>query len=54
MPAPDLLMPRPLLPQTVAALEREFTVHKLWEAKDPDAVVAGLAGWIAWRERPTP
>ncbi|MDQ0390781.1 2-hydroxyacid dehydrogenase [Labrys monachus] len=39
-------MPRPLLPQTIAALEREFTVHKLWEAKDPDAAMAQIAGLV--------
>ncbi len=42
MPALDLLMPRPMLPHAVSVLEREFTVHKLWQAPDPAAMLAGL------------
>ncbi|MGO4335110.1 2-hydroxyacid dehydrogenase [Labrys sp. KB_33_2] len=43
MSAPDLLMPKPMLAQTVEALDQAFTVHKLWLAKDPDAMLAGIA-----------
>jgi lactate dehydrogenase-like 2-hydroxyacid dehydrogenase len=44
MPAkPDLLMPLPFLAQTMDILDREFTVHRLWEASDRDALLASLA-----------
>ncbi|MFC2252322.1 2-hydroxyacid dehydrogenase [Labrys portucalensis] len=43
MSAPDLLMPKPMLAQTVEALDQAFTVHKLWLADDPDAVLARIA-----------
>jgi lactate dehydrogenase-like 2-hydroxyacid dehydrogenase len=43
MPGPDLLLPRPMISQTIAALEREFTVHKLWEAEDAAALQAEVA-----------
>ena len=36
-------MPLPMLPDTMAALEREFTVHRLWEAKDRTALLAKIA-----------
>jgi len=40
---PDLAMPLPMLPDTMAALEREFTVHRLWEASDRPALLAQIA-----------
>ncbi|MDQ0471118.1 2-hydroxyacid dehydrogenase [Labrys wisconsinensis] len=40
---PDLVLPRPMLPHTVATLERFFTAHRLWEAADAGAVLARLA-----------
>lgn len=54
---PEIVVTKPLYPPTQAALEREFVVHKLWTAKDPDAflkeisarvrgaVTTGLAGF---------
>jgi lactate dehydrogenase-like 2-hydroxyacid dehydrogenase len=41
--APDLLLPLPLLPHTMATLDREFRVHRLWQAEDKDALIAGIA-----------
>ena len=34
---PDVLMTRPSTPAALAALERPFRVHRLWEAADPAA-----------------
>ncbi|GLS21799.1 glycerate dehydrogenase [Labrys miyagiensis] len=42
MPSLDLLMPRPMLPHATSVLEKEFTVHKLWQAVDPAAMLADL------------
>ena len=36
-------MPLPMLPDTMAALDREFTVHRLWEAPDRAALIAKIA-----------
>jgi lactate dehydrogenase-like 2-hydroxyacid dehydrogenase len=33
----DILMPKPVLKSVEEALERDFTVHRLWQAPDPDA-----------------
>lgn len=43
MSAPDLLMPKPMLAHTVEALEQAFSVHKLWQAEDPAALLAQIA-----------
>jgi len=43
---PDLLVITPIYPPTLAAIEREFTAHKLWTAADPDAFVAELSGRV--------
>lgn len=40
---PELLVVTPIYPPTLAALEREYTLHKLWLAPDPDALVAEVA-----------
>jgi len=40
---PELLVVTPIYPPTLAALEREYTVHKLWLAPDRDAMVAQVA-----------
>ncbi len=37
--APDLLMVGPLLPELAADLESRYRVHRLWEAKDPAALL---------------
>jgi lactate dehydrogenase-like 2-hydroxyacid dehydrogenase len=42
MSSPDLLMPSPMLADTMAALDKEFTVHKLWQAPEPRALLDGL------------
>jgi hydroxypyruvate reductase len=36
---PEILVLVPIYAPTLAALEREYTVHKLWTARDPDALV---------------
>jgi len=40
---PEVLVIAPIYPPTLAAIEREFTVHKLWEETDPEAFLAGIA-----------
>lgn len=40
---PELLVVTPIYPPTLAALEREYTLHKLWQAPDQDALVAEVA-----------
>jgi len=37
---------KPLYPPTLAELESEFTVHRLWTAADPDAYVRQVAGGV--------
>ena len=39
---PDLLMPVAMLPHTMEAIEKAFTVHRLWEAGDPDGLIASI------------
>ena len=39
----EILMPAPMLPSVVEALQRRFTLHRLWEQSDPDAFLA-MAG----------
>jgi hydroxypyruvate reductase len=34
---PEILMVGPLMPACMAALEREYTVQRLWQAPEPDA-----------------
>lgn len=41
---PDLVMACPLDPPVVEALERDFTVHRLWEAQDEAAFLAAHEG----------
>src|SRR5689334_2422932 len=41
--APDLLLPLAILPHTMETLDREFTVHRLWQAEDKDALIARIA-----------
>jgi len=36
---PEILVLVPIYAPTLAALERDYTVHKLWTARDPDALV---------------
>jgi lactate dehydrogenase-like 2-hydroxyacid dehydrogenase len=39
----DVLMTGPMMPMIVEQLDAAFTLHRLWEAPDPDAVIAMLA-----------
>lgn len=43
MQRPDILLAVPLIDSAMAALERDFTVHRLWEAGDRDGFLAGVA-----------
>lgn len=43
---PEVLLPAPVLPSAMEALDRHFTVHRLWEAPDA-AVLAGVRGMAA-------
>ena len=36
---PELLVTTPIYAPTLAALEREFTLHRLWTAREPDAFI---------------
>ncbi|MEM5585714.1 2-hydroxyacid dehydrogenase [Roseibium sp. AS2] len=38
----DILMPRPMPPLVLEKLEAEFTVHKLFEAENPDGMLAEI------------
>jgi lactate dehydrogenase-like 2-hydroxyacid dehydrogenase len=43
---PEILALVPIYAPTLAELEREYTVHKLWAAKDPDALMRQVAGSV--------
>jgi hydroxypyruvate reductase len=43
---PEILVLTPIYAPTLAELEREFTVHKLWTARDPDAFVREVSGRV--------
>ena len=43
---PEILVLVPIYAPTLAALEREYTVHKLWSARDPDALVKEVSGRV--------
>ncbi|MBI4194439.1 MAG: 2-hydroxyacid dehydrogenase [Betaproteobacteria bacterium] len=43
---PEILLTVPIYAPTMCALEREFTVHKLWSAGDPDAFIGEIAGGV--------
>lgn len=42
----EILMLAPMMPSVVSALEGQFTLRRAWEAPDPDAFVAAVAGGI--------
>lgn len=44
---PEILLLVPLFAPTLAELEHEYTVHKLWTAKDPDALMKQVAGSVS-------
>jgi hydroxypyruvate reductase len=43
---PELLIVTPIYPPTLAALEREYTVHKPWLAADPNALLAEVSAHV--------
>ena len=43
---PELLVATPIYPPTLAVLERDYIVHKLWLADDPQAFLAEVSGRI--------
>jgi hydroxypyruvate reductase len=43
---PAILLVKPIYAPALADLEREFTVHKLWAAPDPDAFINGVSGSV--------
>jgi len=43
MTRPDVLMLGPMLPVTMEKLDAAFTVHKIWEAQDPEAALKAVA-----------
>ena len=43
---PDILVLTPIYAPTLAELEREFTVHRLWTAQDPDAFMKEVSGRV--------
>ena len=43
---PEILVLVPIYAPTLAALEREYTVHKLLTARDPDALVKEVSGRV--------
>jgi lactate dehydrogenase-like 2-hydroxyacid dehydrogenase len=43
---PEILVLVPIYAPTLAALEREYAVHKLWTARDPDALVKDVSGRV--------
>jgi len=46
MSKPHVLMPSPMMDLVVKQLDEAFTLHKLWEAEDPEAEVTALADKI--------
>src|ERR1035437_9381154 len=44
MTKPEIMVIAPIYAPTLAELEREFTVHKLWTARDPDAFMQEGSG----------
>jgi lactate dehydrogenase-like 2-hydroxyacid dehydrogenase len=40
---PEIIVTRPFYAPVMAALEREFTVHPLWRAREPDAFLRELS-----------
>ena len=39
----DVLMPALMAPDVIEAIERDFTLHRLWEQPDPDRYLAAVA-----------
>ena len=43
---PEILVLVPIYAPTLAALEREYVVHKLWTAREPDALLKEVVGSV--------
>jgi len=43
---PEILLLARFYPPTIADLEREYAVHKLWTAKDPEAYLKEVSGQV--------
>lgn len=43
---PEILVTVPLYPPTLAELEREYAVHKLWAAQEPEAFLRRVRGGV--------
>jgi lactate dehydrogenase-like 2-hydroxyacid dehydrogenase len=43
---PEILVLVPIYAPTLAELEREYSVHRLWTAREPDALVKDVAGRV--------
>ncbi len=43
---PEILVLTPIYAPALAELEREFTVHKLWTAANPDAYMKEVSGRV--------
>lgn len=43
---PEILVLVPIYAPTLAALEREYAVHKLWTERDPDGLVKEVSGRV--------
>lgn len=43
MAKPQILMPAPLAPAVIDALDAQFVLHRLWEQRDPDAFLETIA-----------
>ncbi len=43
---PEILVTRQIYAPTLAELEREFTLHKLWPARDPDEFIKEVSGRV--------
>ncbi|MEK7230526.1 MAG: 2-hydroxyacid dehydrogenase [Pseudomonadota bacterium] len=46
MAKPEIVVTVPIYAPVLAELEREFTVHKLWTASDPDAFLREVSGRV--------
>ena len=46
MAKPEIVVTVPIYAPTLAELEREFTVHKLWTASDPDVFMQEVSGRV--------
>jgi lactate dehydrogenase-like 2-hydroxyacid dehydrogenase len=43
---PEILVLVPIYAPTLAALERDYEVHRLWSARDPEALVRAVSGKV--------